>query len=99
MPGARLVLHKTDIEDVHMQDDMGSHEVLVPVKAAPGQRSVHGTPRVLTPVRRSRRSLAAVTPPPDISEQLADTRWAYSPNPALVLPHMQPATDEDADGL
>lgn len=66
-----------------LQDEMGMHEVLVPVKAGAGQRSAHGTPKVLTPVRRSRRSMAGVTPPPDISAQLAGTKWTYSPNPAL----------------
>lgn len=66
-----------------LQGEMGTHEVLVPVKAAAGQRSAHGTPKVLTPVRRSRRSMAGGTPPPDISAQLAGTKWTYSPNPAL----------------
>eukprot|EP00892_Ulva_mutabilis_P009740 jgi/Ulvmu1/7138/UM034_0044.1 len=79
-------------------DEMGTHEVLVPVKAAPAQRSMHGTPRVLTPVRRSRRSMVNMTPPPDISAQLQGTQWTYSPNPALGHAHVVPSADED-DGL
>ena len=77
-----------------LQAELGTHEVLVPVKAAPGQRSTHGTPKVLTPVRRSRRSIAVLTPPPDISTQLAGTQWTYSPNPALLQAHTQQGEEE-----
>lgn len=80
-----------------VQGEMGTHEVLVPVKAASAQRTMHGTSKVLTPVRRSRRSVAPSSPAPTIQAQLEATQFAYSPNPALGRARVESESDMEED--
>jgi hypothetical protein len=61
------------------------------------QQRKHNSVTVLTPVRRSRRSQGPPKVP--LTEQLSESGWAYSPNPALANRTLSRAEEELLDRI